>query len=171
MSDDAPIAIVNEADEPVGSALKAEAQAKGLIHRVVHIFIEDPAGKLLLQKRAADRELYPNCWDASVGGHVDAGEDYLAAAQREAFEEVGLRDLDLKELGGYRDDHMYGHRRLNRFYKVYKAVVSDDTAFTPDAEEVAELRWFTIDEIKRLIARDSSQFTEGVTEAMKRFYS
>jgi isopentenyldiphosphate isomerase len=66
---------------------------------------------------------------------------------------------------------MYGHRRLNRFYKVYKAVVSDDTAFTPDAEEVAELRWFTIDEIKRLIARDSSQFTEGVTEAMKRFYS
>jgi hypothetical protein len=66
---------------------------------------------------------------------------------------------------------MYGQRQLNRFYKVYKAVVPADTTFTPDKEEVADLRWFTVGEIKRLITRDNSQFTEGVTEAMKRFYS
>jgi len=35
-------------------------------------------------------------------GHVDAGEDALAAARREIYEESGVRDLELiRELGSY----------------------------------------------------------------------
>src|SRR6267154_524826 len=35
-------------------------------------------------------------------GHIDAGEDALAAARREIYEESGVRDLELiRELGSY----------------------------------------------------------------------
>ena len=37
-------------------------------------------------------------WDSSAAGHVNAGEDYNSAAQRELKEELGI-DVGLKQLG------------------------------------------------------------------------
>ncbi|WP_046472489.1 NUDIX domain-containing protein [Allosalinactinospora lopnorensis] len=50
--------------------------------------IVDDTGRAFAQRRSPDRKVFPNCWDI-VGGHVEAGEDMLAAIRREVAEETG----------------------------------------------------------------------------------
>ncbi len=83
--------VVNERDEPVGRALRREVHARGLWHRAVHILVFDSAGRVFLQKRSMTKDMSPGLWDSSCAGHVDAGEDYDAAAVRELHEELGIR--------------------------------------------------------------------------------
>src|SRR5664279_859085 len=101
-----PIIIVDEDDRPIGQATKPEVWAQGLRHRIVRIMIENDQGELLLQHRTPTMALYPNRWDNSVGGHVDAGEDYLTAAKRELDEELGITDTPLQEMGYYASDEV-----------------------------------------------------------------
>jgi isopentenyldiphosphate isomerase len=83
--------VVNERDEPVGRALRREVHARGLWHRAVHVLVFDKAGRVFLQKRSMHKDLSPGLWDSSCSGHLDAGEDYDAAAVRELAEEIGVR--------------------------------------------------------------------------------
>jgi len=98
------IQIVDENDQPVGSATKQEAWDKGLIHRIVRIMLVNDKGEFLLQRRHPKKDIYPNCWDSSVAGHVDAGEDYDTAAKRELEEELGVTNVELATLGTYFGD-------------------------------------------------------------------
>jgi len=82
--------IVNERDEPVGRATRREVHARGLWHRAVHVLVFNAAGRVFLQKRSMAKDMSPGLWDSSCSGHLDAGEDYDAAAVRELAEELGL---------------------------------------------------------------------------------
>src|SRR3990170_5421070 len=82
--------VVNERDEPVSRALRQDVHARGLLHRAVHVLVFDSSGRVLLQKRSMSKDTSPGLWDSSCSGHLDAGEDYDAAAVRELSEELGL---------------------------------------------------------------------------------
>jgi isopentenyl-diphosphate delta-isomerase type 1 len=82
--------VVNERDEVVGRATRREVHARGLLHRAVHVLVFDAAGRVFLQKRSMKKDLCPGLWDSSCSGHLDAGEDYDAAAVRELKEEIGI---------------------------------------------------------------------------------
>ncbi|RJP54389.1 MAG: NUDIX domain-containing protein [Anaerolineaceae bacterium] len=87
--------VINEQDEVIGQAARSEVHAQGLWHRGVHIFLFTLNGRMLVQQRSADRKQYASLWDCSVSEHVKAGEDYVTAAQRGLWEELGLRDVTL----------------------------------------------------------------------------
>ena len=70
-----------------GNTLKA-----GEYHLVVHIWIVSSTGRFLIQRRAQSKKLMPGEW-AATGGAAIAGEDSFAAAQRELFEELGIKPL------------------------------------------------------------------------------
>jgi 8-oxo-dGTP diphosphatase len=55
----------------------------------VGIFLVDPRGWVLLQERDEHAPTAPGQWGI-VGGHVEEGEDWQEAMQRELFEETGL---------------------------------------------------------------------------------
>ena len=58
---------------------------------VVHIWIVRRRERaLLIQQRAPSKDTWPGYWDASVGGHLSAGESY-EDAYREIEEELGVR--------------------------------------------------------------------------------
>ena len=82
--------VVNERDEVVGRASRQEVHARGLRHRAVHVLVFNAHGQLFLQKRSRYKDREPCVWDSSASGHVDAGEDYDAAAMRELREELGV---------------------------------------------------------------------------------
>ena len=83
-------AVVDAEDRVIGGAPREEVHANNLLHRAVHILIFDSAGNLFLQKRSHLKDRHPDVWDSSAAGHVDAGEDYDAAANRELQEELGV---------------------------------------------------------------------------------
>jgi isopentenyldiphosphate isomerase len=85
------IDILNDNGEKTGeTCLKSEAHKKGVFHASVHIWIFDKHKNVLIQKRAADKDTFPNLWDISVAGHISAGEEPLKSALREVEEEIGL---------------------------------------------------------------------------------
>ncbi len=96
------IDILNEDGKPTGEIkLKSEAHSKGLFHPTVHVWFFTSNGYLLFQQRAFSKETFPGLWDASVAGHISAGEKIINSAIRETKEEIGL-DIsvnDLKKIG------------------------------------------------------------------------
>ncbi len=164
-----PIQIVDENDQPVGSATKQEAWDKGLIHRCVRVVVENAAGQILLQHRTLTKDIFPNCWDTAAAGHVDAGEDYDAAVVHEIDEELGLKGLALTEMGTYRSDETIDGRRFNRFARVYRAT-SEETPTQFEVGKIDGWRWFTIQDIKELIKNHPDQVTDGLRQVFERYY-
>ncbi|MFW5689948.1 MAG: NUDIX hydrolase [Spirochaetota bacterium] len=153
--------VVDEADAVIGRATRAEVHGNpSLIHRVAHVLVFNEAGALFLQKRAADKDVQPDKWDTSVGGHVDAGESYLAAAAREMREELGIAVADLEEL------YRYLHRNEYESEMVTTFRVRWDGAIMIDPTEISEGRFWTLAEID---AEDPSVFTPNFLDELTRY--
>ncbi len=69
---------------PRGAPLKA-----GEYFLIVHVWIQNPEGKFLIQRRAKPSDATPYLWATTTGGAA-VGEDARQAAQRETEEELGL---------------------------------------------------------------------------------
>ena len=86
--------IVDENGAPVGKTVERRiAHQKGIRHRTSHVWIvRNHCGKiqLLLQKRSANKDSYPGCYDISSAGHIPSGEDFAESALRELKEELGI---------------------------------------------------------------------------------
>jgi isopentenyldiphosphate isomerase len=87
--------IYNSDGSPAGyTASRDDAHRLGLWHCTVHVWIRNSSDKLLLQKRALTKDVYPGYWDISCAGHVDAGESPETAALRELSEELGVKKTE-----------------------------------------------------------------------------
>jgi isopentenyldiphosphate isomerase len=170
MSQHPPIQVVDTNDEPVSGQPLQIVHDQGLIHRVIHVMVEDEHGHILLQKRSGNLSIYPNCWDISVGGHVDLGESYLQTATRELKEELDLSNLQLVELGRYYYELTINNKLLKRFAMDYKTQITHNTPFHFPAEEVSEVAWRSVAEIKQLIATHPDQVANGLVDSIARYY-
>ena len=146
------IDIYNENNESLGlEKMKSEAHKKGLWHRAAHIWIYNSHGKILLQLRAENKELYPNMWDISAAGHVSAGEKPIISALREMEEEIGLyvKQEDLEFFGTRKVKVIYKEIINNEFYYVYFLKLDRDISQLPlQKEEVAKIQFLSIDKIE-----------------------
>ena len=112
-----------------------------LLHPVVHLHILDRYSKLYLQLRSPSKRSYPLHWDIAVAGHVGYGEYLSEALYREASEELGLTDFNPIELQTY----IYETDTRRELVTVYAALGHFE--LHPDREEVADGRWWELDEI------------------------
>ena len=147
--------VVNERDEVIRRATRREVHATGLWHRAVHVLVFNTTGRVLLQKRSTLKDLSPGLWDSSCSGHLDAGEDYDAAAIRELGEEFGVRlenaqtptrwfRLEACEPTGW------------EFVWVYR--LRYDGAITLDPQEIQFAEWVETAEITARIAARPAEF-------------
>jgi isopentenyldiphosphate isomerase len=90
MSYDEILDIVDADDQVIGSATRGEIHQEGLMHRAVHIFVFDASGNIYVQRRSESKDRHPLKLDSSAAGHVDSGESYDRAAERELAEELGI---------------------------------------------------------------------------------
>ena len=135
------VTIVDAANQPVGDQPRRLMRERNLPHRATYIFVFDHEGRVLVQRRTATKDLYPGYYDLAAGGVVAAGESYETCAEREAFEELGIRSTPLV----YRFDFYYGNQHTRCFGRAYTC--SHDGPFTLQAEEVESARFHSAEQI------------------------
>lgn len=98
--------VIDEDGNPTGLVKeRGVVHREGALHATSHIWIARPNEKsgydILLQKRSADKDSHPGCYDISSAGHIEAGDRSLNAALRELEEELGIKAKaeDLIEFG------------------------------------------------------------------------
>lgn len=85
------VVLVDEMDRRAGVCSKLAAHENGgRLHRAFSVFIFDPAGRMLLQRRSADKYHFGGLWTNACCGHPRPGEDVSEAASRRLFEEMGI---------------------------------------------------------------------------------
>jgi|GEM_PF-17538 len=148
--------IVDADDRVVGRARRADAHARGLRHRSVHVLLHDTAGRLFVQKRSASKDTNPGLWDTSAAGHVDAGESRPVAARRELAEELGVvvEERALQPLFMLAPQPVTG----NEFVSVFQ--VCSDSPITLEADEIDEGAWLSPDELTGRLQATPERFTE-----------
>ena len=115
---------------------------------VVHVCVFDRRGRLLIQQRTPEKLLFPNLWDVSVGGGVDAGETSRQGAEREFREELGF----FLDLGGLRPSVTVNFDGgFDDFYILTRDLPLEK--LTLQKEEVRAVRWASLGEILDLLAQ------------------
>lgn len=135
--------LYNEDRVPLGrTAERSGPKNPGELRLVVHVCVFDSQGRLLIQQRAKKKYVWPELWDVSIGGGVDAGETSRQGAEREFQEELGYR-LDLT---GVRPSVTVNFPEgFDDFYIVRRDL--DLSYLTLQREEVAGVRWASLTEV------------------------
>jgi len=132
---------------PLGRTSERRARRSvGEYIMVVHVCIFDSRGRLLIQQRAPEKQAWPNAWDVSAAGAVDAGETVRQAAERECREELGYA-LDLTGVRPSVTVNFVGG--FDDFYIVQCDI--DIAELTLQTEEVSAVRWATREEVLALL--------------------
>lgn len=148
MADNEIFPVVNADGEVIGRASRAECHAQTfLLHPVVHLHVFNSRGELYLQKRAETKKIQPGKWDTSVGGHVDYGETIEEALRREVCEELGMSDYEPRFLCRYLFRSAVEAELVHVYATVYDGEIS------PDAGEIEQGRFWTIDAIRAGIGK------------------
>ena len=144
--------LYNKDRELIGKThVRGEAIPEGCFHLVVHVWIRNKHGEYLISQRSANRPTFPLMWEC-VGGSVTAGEDSLAGALREVFEEVGI---ELNPTSGRvvfsRVRDVIGGKRFGDIMDVWLFDFDGDADLdTATTDEVADARWMRVEEIRTL---------------------
>lgn len=161
------IDVLDERRNKVGIVRNRELVYKnGDWHKTVHIWLINSKNELLIQKRAKDKQTFPNLWAISIAGHVISGETSIEAALREIKEEIGIdvnpNDLKLiftiKRIQEYKNGFLHVHDDVYLFkydLDLYNTKIQK--------EELTDIRFINYKELEeRLINKDPSfvPFTE-----------
>ena len=157
--------VVDENGEPTGETVGRDAAHRdGVRHRTAHVWLVrlGMLGQMqvLVQKRAADKDSFPGCWDVSSAGHVPAGQDWTTSALRELKEELGVeaRPEDLQWLGVHPVEHdgvFHGKPFRNRQVSAVFVLRCDKRAdeFAVQKSEIESVEWTDLDDCIEVVRK------------------
>lgn len=161
------VILVDESDREIGVMEKLEAHQRAVLHRAFSVFIFDGAGKMLLQKRATAKYHSGGLWTNACCSHPGPGEAVQAAAERRLFEELGFSTSLRKAF-----DFIYKAAFENglteyEFDHVFIGLYDGPLSLNP--EEVMEVCWMSMDEIRNDMAAKPDIYTEWFKIAFQAF--
>ncbi len=149
------IPIVNEQDEIIGYKDRKDRDPKE-ITRVAALWVTDKDGNILLAQRSFSKKNDPGLWGPAAAGSVEEGETYESNIIKEAEEEIGLKDIKPKI--GPKIRRSTSHEYFGQWFTV---VVDHNYPFTKQDEEVELVKWFSKDDLKKLVEEKPEMFLSG----------
>jgi isopentenyldiphosphate isomerase/intracellular septation protein A len=141
--------LVDEKGRVTGRAARSAVHGNPkLLHSVVHLHVFNQIGQLYLQKRSLSKDVQPGKWDTSVGGHINAGEDVLAALRREAEEELGLKPGNIQAL------YTYVMRNDYESELVYSFRTNSNGPFRINTQEILFGKFWGLAEIEKNLGKN-----------------
>jgi len=161
--------ILNKEGEKTGQSKSYdEFHREGFIHRTAHVWFINSKKQTLLQKRAADKQAYPNYWDISAAGHISAGQTSLQGAQMETMQELGLSlsDEAFVFLCTLEENIILNQGTYvnNEFQDVYVVHVDIELSQMHSDDEVSELKWVEFEKFKLMSKDDKSMLVPHAEE-------
>jgi isopentenyl-diphosphate delta-isomerase len=151
------VVLVDESDREIGTSEKLPAHFEGRLHRAFSVFVFDPIGRLLLQRRAATKYHSALLWSNTCCGHPRPGEPVQEAAHRRLREEMGI-DCLLRaafrftyhaDLQHGLVEHEYDHVFVGRFEGIP----------VPNPDEVEEWRWAEVADVIADLGANAGRYT------------
>ncbi|MCB9809515.1 NUDIX domain-containing protein [Candidatus Peribacteria bacterium] len=149
--------VVDEQGTVIGTAMKSECHRNpALIHPVVHCWVFNSAGQVLLQQCSLQKQLAPGMWDVSGGGHVGSGEHPDDAILRELEEELGVTGVRpiwvTKQLFRY-------PTQTELTYVYFLLLDRPAESFSLEEDEVSAVRWYDIQTLVEAVHSGEIQST------------
>lgn len=140
--------IVNEHDQVISQKYRSEIYEQQLsCFRVINAFLINHQKQVWIPRRTKHKKLFPLCLDASVGGHVMAGESYQQAFERELKEELNIDALHCKyEIIAKLMPHKHNVSAFMQLYLIYTDIVP-----TYNIDDFESAEWFDILELQAII--------------------
>jgi isopentenyl-diphosphate delta-isomerase len=161
------VILVDAEDRAVGLADKLEAHLAGALHRAVSVFAFDPAGRLIIQRRAAGKYHSGGLWSNSACTHPRESESAAEAARRCVREELGVECQALEpaftftyraQVSPTLVEHEYDHVFVGRVRP----------PLAPNADEVEAWRAVPLDDVAQDVAVDPSRYSAWFPLALER---
>lgn len=167
MSATEQVILVDQNDNPIGTAEKMQAHRESLCHRAFSVFIlrRSPELEILLQQRAAHKYHSPLLWTNTCCSHPRPGEDIIIAGQRRLKEEMGI-EAELKPLGSF---HYIAHFDNGLTENEIDHVLigfSEKNDFHPNADEIHAHRWVSIPNLRKELKTHPERFTPWFEQAL-----
>ena len=154
--------VVDEEDRVIGKETRENCHKNRLIHRSVYVLLINSKGELFLQKRSMSKDLYPGYYTGSATGHVDYGETYDQAAQRELREELGI-NAPLEKIGKF---HSFSPIE-NEFSTLYVCSYDGEVKFNP--EEITMGLWMKLEQVREDMESGKKLFAPGFKVAFNEY--
>jgi isopentenyl-diphosphate Delta-isomerase len=170
------VELVDRGGRTLGTCRVGEAHtAPGRLHRAFSVLLYDPAGRVLLQQRAAAKTRFALRWSNTCCGHPAPGQDVAAAAMTRLAAELGItapQITPLTEAGvlRYRAEDAATKHVEYEWDHIFVATLHAGVA-APDESEVRAVRWASPDALTAEIAARPADFTPwlaGVLELLAR---
>lgn len=151
------VILVSQEDEEIGYMEKMEAHRLGLLHRAFSVFLMNNKGEMLLQKRALSKYHSGGLWTNACCSHPRKGETIEQAASRRTLEELGCVP-QLKKIHSFiykaaLDNDLTEYEFDHVLFGVY------DGEMNLNFEEVSEIEYFPINQIRHEIITKPEKFT------------
>lgn len=145
-------------DHEIGCGEKLETHVKNQLHRAFSVFIVHE-GKMLIQKRALEKYHSGGLWANACCSHPRWGESLTDAIQKRMEEELGIPQGSCytKELFSFNYFSQYDGLSEYEIDHVFLTDYHGEINFDPD--EIMELRWITLEDLKREMEKAPETFS------------
>jgi isopentenyl-diphosphate delta-isomerase len=164
------VILVDEEDDEIGveEKMRAHSTDSPKLHRAFSVFIFNPEGMMLIQKRADSKYHSPGLWTNACCSHPRPGETTEEAAHRRLKEEMGF-DTFISEAFEfiYKAEFDNG---LTEWEYDHVFIGTHDGDITPDPDEVGDHKWMDPEELRIDIDKNPDDYTPWFKLALKQVF-
>jgi len=151
------VVLLDESGTPIGEANKLSVHGLATpLHLAFSCHVYDPAGRVLVTRRALTKLTWPGVWTNTACGHPALDESFPDAIARRVDYELGMAVRDIEVV---LPEHLYrapAYRGIVEYEFCPVFVARQASAPQPNAIEVGACAWIDWDEFVRRTREDTS---------------